>query len=166
MIASRRLLAMPLVVVALASATAQAAPSSPEEVVRAYAEAANHHDVDALLALYAPGVRKYGFPATPGSEGRESNRAKYVRNFAENPDRFFDLITVDGDHSEAGARADLETVIPRLKVGGALVFDDISNPSHPELAQVWRDVVERRPSYSTFAFTELGFGVGVAIRHE
>jgi predicted O-methyltransferase YrrM len=88
------------------------------------------------------------------------------RHFAENPDRFFDLITVDGDHSEAGARADLETVIPRLKVGGALVFDDISNPSHPELAQVWRDVVERRPSYSTFAFTELGFGVGVAIRHE
>jgi len=86
MIAARRLLAMPLVVVALASTTAQAAPSSPEEVVRAYAEAANRHDVDALLALYAPGVRKYGFPATPGAEGRESNRAKYVRNFAENPD--------------------------------------------------------------------------------
>jgi predicted O-methyltransferase YrrM len=88
------------------------------------------------------------------------------RHFTENPDRFFDLITVDGDHSEAGARADLETVLPRLKVGGALVFDDISNPSHPELARVWRDVVESRPSYSTFAFTELGFGVGVAIRHE
>jgi hypothetical protein len=86
MIASRRLLAMPLVVVALACAGAQAAPSSPEEVVRAYAEAANHHDVDALLALYAPGVRKYGFPATLGSEGRETNRAKYERNFAENPD--------------------------------------------------------------------------------
>jgi predicted O-methyltransferase YrrM len=76
------------------------------------------------------------------------------------------MITVDGDHSEAGARADLETVMPRLKVGGALVFDDISNPSHPGLARVWRDVVETLPSYSTFAFTELGFGVGVAIRHE
>ena len=88
------------------------------------------------------------------------------RHFADNPDRFFDLITVDGDHSEAGARADLETVIPRLKVGGALVFDDISNPSHPELARVWRDVVGSRRSYSTFAFTELGFGVGIAIRHE
>ena len=88
------------------------------------------------------------------------------RHFRDHPDQFFDLITVDGDHSEAGARADLETVMPRLKVGGALVFDDISNPSHPELARVWREEVESLPSYSTFAFTELGFGVGVAIRHE
>jgi hypothetical protein len=54
----------------------------------------------------------------------------------------------------------------RLKIGGALVFDDISNPSHPELAGVWRGVVASRRSYSTFTFTELGFGVGVAIRHE
>ena len=87
----------------------------------------------------------------------------YVR---AHPDRFFDLITVDGDHSEAGARADLETVMPRLKVGGALIFDDISNTSHPELAGVWHDVVASRRGYSTFTFSELGFGVGVAIRHE
>ena len=81
----RRLIAVAAGLLALAAATAQAAPSSPEDVVRAYAEAANHHDVDALLALYAPDVRKYGFPATPGSAGREANRAKYERNFAENP---------------------------------------------------------------------------------
>lgn len=87
-------------------------------------------------------------------------------HFRANPDRFFDLITVDGDHSKAGARADLETVMPRLKVGGALVFDDLSNPSHPELSDVWRDVVARQRSYSTFTFTETGFGVGVAIRHD
>jgi len=82
---------------ALAAAAAQAAPSSPEDVVRAYAAAANHHDVDALLALYAPGVRKYGFPATLSSEGRESNRAKYERNFSENPDlsvKILDLTAV------------------------------------------------------------------------
>lgn len=71
---------------ALFAATAQAAPSSPEDVVRAYAEAANRHDVEALLALYAPDVRKYGFPGTLSSQGRESNREKYKRNFAENPD--------------------------------------------------------------------------------
>jgi predicted O-methyltransferase YrrM len=87
-------------------------------------------------------------------------------HFRTHQDRFFDLITVDGDHSEAGARADLETVMARLKIGGALVFDDISNPSHPELAGVWRDVVVSQRSYSTFTFTELGFGVGVAIRHD
>lgn len=87
-------------------------------------------------------------------------------HFHAHPDCFFDLITVDGDHSEAGARADLEAVMPRLKIGGALVFDDISNPSHPGLAGVWRDVVASRQSYSTITFTELGFGVGVAIRHD
>jgi len=68
-------------------AAVRAAPArSPEEVVRAYAEAANRHDVDAVLALYAPDVRKYRFPGTLASEGRESNRDKYKRNFAENPD--------------------------------------------------------------------------------
>ena len=85
--------------------------------------------------------------------------------FRAHPDRFFDLITVDGDHSEAGARSDLETVLPRLKPGGAVVFDDVSNPSHPELAGVWTDLFKRHPKYSVFTFTEIGFGVGFAIRH-
>lgn len=81
------------------------------------------------------------------------------------PDLFFDLITVDGDHSARGAAIDLQTVMPRLKIGGGLVFDDVSNPSHPELFGVWRDTVVARPEFSTFTFTEIGFGVGVGIRH-
>jgi hypothetical protein len=72
-------------ILACASLAAHAAPATPEEVVRAYADAANRHDVDALLALYAPDVRKYAFPATLASQGRESNREKYRKNFAENP---------------------------------------------------------------------------------
>src|SRR6185295_191682 len=84
--------------------------------------------------------------------------------FRKNPDRFFDVITVDGDHSEAGARADLETVWPRLKVGGALVFDDVSNPAHPELAGVWHEFTASH-KLSAFAYNEIGFGVGFAIRH-
>ena len=85
--------------------------------------------------------------------------------FSAHPDRYFDLITVDGDHSEAGARADLETVLPRLKIGGALVFDDVSNPAHPELAGVWRDLLARETKFSAFTYTEIGYGVGFAIRH-
>lgn len=85
--------------------------------------------------------------------------------FRAHPDRFFDLITVDGDHSEAGARADLGTVLPRLKIGGALVFDDVSNPAHPELAGVWSDLFTRNRSFSAFTYTEIGYGVGFAIRH-
>jgi hypothetical protein len=80
----------------LVAAAARAAPSSPEDVVRAYAEAANRHDVEALLALYAPDVRKYGFPGTLSSQGRESNREKYKRNFAENPDLNVKILDMTG----------------------------------------------------------------------
>jgi len=50
----------------------------------------------------------------------------------------FDLITVDGDHSEEGAFDDLLNVIPHLNVGGILVFDDIAHPTHPYLLGVWK----------------------------
>lgn len=85
--------------------------------------------------------------------------------FRRHPDSFFDLVTVDGDHSEDGARADLVTVMPRVKVGGALVFDDVSHPQHPELLRVWEETVGSRSDFSTFTFGEVGFGVGVAVRH-
>ncbi len=85
--------------------------------------------------------------------------------FKKHPDAFFDLITVDGDHSEAGALADLQTVMPRVKIGGALIFDDVSNPSHPELRRVWSETIASRPDFSTFTFDEIGFGIGLAVRH-
>ena len=52
------------VALSLTAAFAHAAPSTPEDVVRAYADAANRHDVDAVLALYAEDLHKYRFPAT------------------------------------------------------------------------------------------------------
>jgi predicted O-methyltransferase YrrM len=84
--------------------------------------------------------------------------------FAAHPNEYFDLITVDGDHSTKGARRDLENVIPRLKIGGALVFDDISNQSHPTLASVWKSEVEDDSRFASYSFAEVGFGVGFAIR--
>jgi len=85
------------------------------------------------------------------------------RLFAQRPALTFDLITVDGDHSETGARRDLLDVLPRLRIGGVLVFDDIRHPSHPGLARVWRDAV-RDQRYSTWEFDDLGYGVAVAVR--
>ncbi len=84
---------------ALASVAALAAPAptSPEDVIRAYADAASRHDVDALLALYAPDVHKFTFPATSTSNGREVQREKYLKNFATNPDlkvKILDLRTL------------------------------------------------------------------------
>lgn len=58
----------------------------------------------------------------------------------------FDAITVDGDHRDAGARADLDHVMPRLAVGGLLVFDDIAHPTYPTLIDTWRGFVGAHPS--------------------
>ena len=66
--------------------------------------------------------------------------------FEQNPDTYFDMITVDGDHSEEGAYEDLKTVITRLNIGGALIFDDIAHPSHPYLYDVWMRVMQEHPA--------------------
>jgi predicted O-methyltransferase YrrM len=86
------------------------------------------------------------------------------RLFAERPELSFDLITVDGDHSPRGAARDLRAVLPRLRIGGALVFDDISHPKHPKLACVWKKFVTADRRYSTWAFDDVGYGVAVAVR--
>ena len=86
------------------------------------------------------------------------------RLFAAEPELTFDLITVDGDHSTRGARRDLEDVLPRLRIGGALVFDDISHRAHPELARVWQQAVGRHRRYATWSFDDVGYGVAVAVR--
>jgi predicted O-methyltransferase YrrM len=84
--------------------------------------------------------------------------------FAANPAACFDLITVDGDHSELGAAQDMCDVLPRLAVGGAVVFDDIAHPAHPELNRVWRELVAGDDRFSTWSFRDAGYGVGFAIR--
>lgn len=84
--------------------------------------------------------------------------------FEAHPEEYFDLITVDGDHTEAGAAQDLREVIPRLKLGGALVFDDISHPAHPYLLKVWRETIADDDRFTTWEFTDLGYGVALAVR--
>lgn len=84
--------------------------------------------------------------------------------FAQNPGATFDLITVDGDHSPEGAMRDLVTVLPRLRVGGALVFDDIAHPELGYLHDIWRRAVQSQPNMSCHAFTEVGYGVAFAVR--
>ena len=83
---------------------------------------------------------------------------------AREPGRTYDLITVDGDHSEAGARRDLAHVIPLLKRGGVLVLDDVAHPQHPELPRVWHEMVVRDARFAAFDYRELGYGVAFAVR--
>src|SRR3954468_16229909 len=56
-------------------------PSTPEEVVRAYTDAANRHDLEAFLALYAADIRKYRFPGELTSQGIDHNRTVYQKSF-------------------------------------------------------------------------------------
>ena len=84
--------------------------------------------------------------------------------FRQNPDIYFDLLTVDGDHSVSGAEGDLSNVMERVKIGGALVFDDVANQDHPGLRAVWDKVVGNNPAYASYAFDEIGFGVAFGIR--
>ena len=88
------------------------------------------------------------------------------RYFNQYPDAYFDLATVDGDHSEMGAKQDLQTVASQLKVGGILVFDDICHPTHPYLHDVWRRVICSLEKFATWEFTDLGYGVALAVRRD
>jgi predicted O-methyltransferase YrrM len=84
--------------------------------------------------------------------------------FKGNPDITFDLITVDGDHSEEGASRDILDVLPYLSIGGMIVFDDICHPSHPELLGVWNKLIGENPCFSSYTYPDLGFGVALGIR--
>lgn len=87
-----------------------------------------------------------------------------VEYFSQNPDAHFDLATVDGDHTEEGAAQDLAELLPRISVGGVVVFDDIAHPKHPGLASVWRRAMAAHENFRDWTFDELGFGVALAMR--
>lgn len=98
-------------------------------------------------------------------ELRTGNSHKAVPElYAEQPGLSFDLITVDGDHSRRGAAKDLRAVLPRLRIGGVLVFDDVRHPAHPELHEVWERTVAADRRYATWRYDATGYGVALAVR--
>lgn len=108
-------------------------------------------------------LAKVGFHGDAGFIDGNSHET-VPRFLRDNPDADFDLITVDGDHSPLGAAADLCTVLPRLAVGGAIVFDDVCHPQHQELRTVWQELVANDTRFSSWTYDDVGYGIGVAIR--
>jgi predicted O-methyltransferase YrrM len=95
----------------------------------------------------------------------DGNSHRTVPEFLKaNPATMFDLITVDGDHSEKGALQDLRDVLPVLSLGGVIVFDDISHPEHPYLMKTWRKALVEDGGLASYEFTELGYGIAFAVR--
>ena len=96
---------------------------------------------------------------------RCSDEALEVVTLLADPDapQAIDLALVDGDHTDDGARADLDAVFARLAPGGAIVFDDIAHPSHPGLRDVWHEQQSTRPDW-LFLEDLAGNGTGLAVR--
>ena len=74
----------------------------------------------------------------------------------------FDLVLVDGDHSPAGALADLTNCWPLVESGGQLVFHDIIHPAHRELMLVFMEFMDRQTDCAGIRTILEGHGVAVA----
>jgi predicted O-methyltransferase YrrM len=89
---------------------------------------------------------------------------------AEGP---FDLVLIDGDHTEEGCRRDFEMLKDHAKI---LVFHDIVSDPVPGVGKVWEEVkAQEKDSFDFFEYTdqyeeakkhrgETLLGIGVAIR--
>ena len=110
--------------------------------------------------------------ARPGVTLLQGNsRGKRFRELVRQS-RPFDLVLIDGDHSEEGCRADFELVAERSRV---LAFHDISSDPVPGVRHVWTKFkLANREQYEFAEFTdqydelsaETGaeyIGIGVAI---
>lgn len=133
------------------------------------------------LYLFDMWVPQYAGMENPGPELVDSELNKFKHSgkrvftngnshatlkdfFAKNSDLALDMVTVDGDHSYDGAGEDLCDVLPRLKIGGAIVFDDICHPKHLYLQDVWEKLVVNDPRFTSWTCKDVGYGVGFALR--
>ena len=74
-------------------------------------------------------------------------RAKSADAATDFDDGFFDCVYIDGDHSYAGVKTDIEAYFPKLKAGGLMVGDDYN------LGAWWGDGVCR--AFNEFLATGL-----------
>lgn len=75
--------------------------------------------------------------------------------FKANPDMFFDLILVDGDHSKFGALTDVYNTIAHLKEGGCLVLDDLHDL---DVMEAWNIIQEQySANHQFYTIKQIGF---------
>jgi predicted O-methyltransferase YrrM len=109
-------------------------------------------------------LRKFDFTGTIRFFDGDSKQTvpAFFRNSAH--PQTIDLVFVDGDHSDEGARTDILNVIDHVSVGGLLVFDDITHPSHRTLIDVWHSILDTRPDFETRENTKHEYGWAIALR--
>lgn len=75
-----------------------------------------------------------------------------------------DLVIVDGDHSAAGIRGDLEVWLPQVKPGGIILCHDYKRGHWPAVAQVIdKTLAQYRPAFAQVD-TYIAFRIGSAVR--
>ena len=74
----------------------------------------------------------------------------------------FDVIYIDGDHSEEGALIDLENSLSILRPNGRLLLDDLDHPSHPYLRRVAVDFAEKHKL--SISVVDAHFGIAILKR--
>lgn len=142
----------------------------------------------ALVAELCPACDIYGFDLwIPDYAGAENPGPEFVRGelknvghtgkvelisgdskqtlpafLAQHPDLFFDVISLDGDKSIVGAGSDYANALPRLRVGGIALTDDLAG--NPHLWRIWNKLIKRDRRYVSWEFIDAGFGVAAAIR--
>lgn len=85
---------------------------------------------------------------------------------SENQGLRFDVVTVDGDHSDEGAMRDLAGAAELVAPGGFIIFDDLIHPAHTLLG-VWRWFVEEyRGEFEAIENLDDHNGTGVARRRD
>jgi cephalosporin hydroxylase len=118
-----------------------------------------------------PGLRRYQKSRGGVTIMRANSHDQPFQDFVRDHEPF-DLVLIDGDHSEEGCREDFETVRDRARI---VVFHDIVSDPVPGVGRVWRDVkATYADRYEFLEFTEqypelqvtVGvpyYGIGVAL---
>jgi predicted O-methyltransferase YrrM len=79
----------------------------------------------------------------------------------EHPDLYFDIVTIDGAKAFEIVASDYASTLPRVKVGGVVVTDDLAYA--PQLGRIWHELVGRSGRFIAAPFSGAG-GVSAAIR--
>ena len=93
----------------------------------------------------------------------QGNSHKVMKDLIQNGCDF-NLINVDGDHTDAGAMEDLEDALKLLTPRDAIWFDDIIHPSHRSLLDVIRAFAAKHPELTLLLNTRDDNGVAILLR--
>jgi hypothetical protein len=119
-----------------------------------------------LTRVYKAGS-EVGFSANvPSSWPRKSDKGKTVNAIILCNGRKFDFVLVDGDHTKAVARQDLEQAHQLCSDEGIIVMDDISDaPGECALIDVWQAFMLAHKDDYLFEHRMAGKGVAWATRY-